>query len=265
MPEDTTPSIAPLAEINLGPSKFEQFLDNNQKTLAVLLAVAVVASAVYIVIRGVEKSREHNAGAALSKATDSAALQDVISNHANTNAAASAKLLLADKQIGDDKKPDAAIKTLQDFIATNTDHPARPTASAKLAAKLMGAGKTAEASTIFQDLVSDPKARYIAPYALICLGDIAKAGGDSAKAESYFNQVKTEFAESSFASIAAERLATVKTKPPVEVEAPAPAPEPQKASPEQKSAEPAATQPAPEKKPESTPAKSDKKDKKAKN
>lgn len=264
MPEDTTPSIAPLAEINLGPSKFEQFLDNNQKTLAVLLAVAVVASAVYIVIRGVEKSREHSAGVALSKADDSAALQDVISNHANTNAAASAKLLLADMQASDNK-PDAAIKTLQDFIATNTDHPAKPTASAKLAAKLMGAGKTAEASTIFQDLVSDPKARYIAPYALICLGDIAKAGGDPAKAESYFNQVKTEFAESSFASIAAERLATVKTKPPVEVEAPAPAPEPQKASPEQKSAEPAATQPAPEKKPESTPAKSDKKDKKAKN
>jgi predicted negative regulator of RcsB-dependent stress response len=264
MPENTTPTIAPLAEINLGPSKFEQFLDNNQKTLAVLLAVAVVASAVYIVIRGVEKSREHSAGAALSKATDSAALQEVISSHANTNAAASAKLLLADMQAGEGKT-DVSIKTLQDFIATNTDHPAKPTASDKLAAKLMSEGKTAEASAIFQDLVSDPKARYIAPYALICLGDIAKAGGDPAKAESYFNQVKTEFAESSFASIAAERLATVKTKPPVEVEAPAPAPEPQKASPEQKSAEPAATQPATEKKPESTPSKSDKKDKKAKN
>lgn len=264
MPEETTPTIAPLAEINLGPSKFEQFLDNNQKTLAVLLAVAVVASAVYIVIRGVEKSREQSAGAALSKAADSAALHDVISNHANTNAAASAKLLLADMQAGEGKT-DASIKTLQDFIATNTDHPAKPTASAKLAAKLMAENKTAEASTIFQDLVSDPKARYIAPYALICLGDIAKAGGDPAKAESYFNQVKTEFAESSFASIAAERLATVKTKPPVEVEAPATAPEPQKASPEQKSAEPAATQPAPEKKPESKPAKSDKKDNKAKN
>ena len=262
MPEDTTPTIAPLAEINLGPSKFEQFLDNNQKTLAVLLAVAVVASAVYIVIRGVEKSREQSAGAALSKAADSAALQEVISNHANTNAAASAKLLLADMQASDNK-PDAAIKTLQDFIATNTDHPAKPTASAKLAAKLMGENKTAEASTIFQDLVSDPKARYIAPYALICLGDIAKAGGDPIKAESFFNQVKTEFPESSFASLAAERLATVKTKPPVEVEAPPT--EQQKTNPEQKSTEPAATQTAPEKKPESTPANSDKKDNKAKN
>jgi predicted negative regulator of RcsB-dependent stress response len=267
MSEDTTPSIAPLAEIHLGPSKFEQFLDNNQKTLAVLLAVAVFAIATYIVIRGVEKSREQSAGVALSKATTPTALQDVISNHANTNAAASAKLLLADMQVGEGKT-DAAIKTLQDFIAANTDHPAKPTASAKLAAKLMSTGKTAEASDIFQDLVADPKARYIAPYALICLGDIAKAGGDPAKAESFFNQVKTEFSESSFASIAVNRLATLKTKPPVEVEPPAPAPEPQKASPEQKSAEPAepaTTQPAPEKKPESKPAKSDKMDKKAKN
>lgn len=264
MPENTTPTNTPLAEINLGPSKFEQFLDNNQKTLAVLFALAVVASAVYIVIRGVEKSREHSAGVALSKAATSAALQDVISNHAKTNAAASAKLLLADMQAGEGKM-DAAIKTLQDFIATNTEHAARPTASAKLAANLMGEGKAAEASAIFQNLVSDPKARYIAPYALICLGDIAKVGGDPAKAESYFNQVKTEFAESSFASIAAERLASVKTKPPVEVDPPAQAPEPQKANTEQKSAEPAATQPATNKKPESTPAKSEKKDNKAKN
>jgi TolA-binding protein len=210
----------------------------------------------------VNKSREQSAGVALSNAKDVTALQELISNHSSTNAAASAKLLLADMQAGEGKTGDA-IKTLQDFIATNTDHPAKTTASAKLAAKLMSENKTAEASAIFQDLVSDPQARYIAPYALICLGDIAKAGGDPAKAESYFNQVKTEFSESSFASMAADRLTTVKTKPPVEVEAPPT--EQQKASPEQKSAEPAATQPAPEKKPEPTPAKPNKKDNKAKN
>lgn len=223
MPEDTTPSVAPLAEINLGPSKFEQFLDNNQKTLAILLAVAVAASAVYIVIRGVEKSREHSAGVALSKATTTSTLQDVISNHANTKAAASAKLLLADMQVGENKT-DVAIKTLQDFIATQNDHPARATASAKLGACLMSQGKNAEASTIFQQIVNDPSARYIAPYALICLGDIAKIGSDTAKAESYFNQVKSDFPESRFIDLANERLKSVKAKPPVEVQPPAPEP-----------------------------------------
>lgn len=221
MPEETTPSVAPLAEINLGPSKFEQFLDNNQKTLAVLLAVAVVASAVYIVIRGVEKSREHSAGAALSKATDSAALREVFSSHANTNAAASAKLLLADMQASEGET-DASIKTLQDFIATHNDHPARATASARLGACLMSQGKNAEASSIFQQIVSDPLARYIAPYALISLGDIAKIGGDTAKAESYFNKVKSEFPESSFINLANERLNSVQAKPPVEVQPAAP-------------------------------------------
>lgn len=221
MPEDTTPSVAPLAEINLGPSKFEQFLDNNQKILVVLFTIAVVASIVYIVMRGVEKSREQSAGVALTKATNTAALQDVINNHANTHAAASAKLLLADMQAAENKA-DAAIKTLQDFISSNADHPARASASAKLGAYLMTQGKTAEASSTFQQIVSDPQARYIAPYALICLGDIAKIGGDTAKAESYFNQVKSDFPESSFTDVANERLNTVKAKPPVEVALPAP-------------------------------------------
>ncbi len=256
MPEDTTPSVAPLAEINLGPSKFEQFLDNNQKTLAILFAVAVAASAVYIVIRGVEKSREHSAGVALSKATTTSTLQDVISNHANTKAAASAKLLLADMQVGENKT-DVAIKTLQDFIATQNDHPARATASAKLGACLMSQGKNAEASTIFQQIVNDPSARYIAPYALICLGDIAKIGGDTAKAESYFNQVKSDFPESRFIDLANERLKSVKAKPPVEVQPPAPEPK------KEAVAQPAPPSPTPT--PAPAPAKSPSKPTKKKN
>jgi predicted negative regulator of RcsB-dependent stress response len=266
MPEDTTPSVAPLAEINLGPSKSEQFLENNQRLLIVLLILITIASAAYIVIQGVEKSREQSAGAVLSKANTPASLQEVINNHANTNAAASAKLLLADMQANEGKN-DAAVQTLKDFIATHSDHAAKPTANAKLASQLMTQGKTAEASAIFQEIADNPTARYIAPYALICLGDIAKAGGDPAKAESYFNRVKTEFSESSFASIATDRIATVKTKAPIEVEPPppAPAPEPQKASPEQKPETPPATAPEADKKPVSKPVKSTNKSKKAKN
>ena len=249
MPEDTSPPITPLAEINLGPSKFEQFLENNQKLLTVLLGLLVVASAAYIVIRGVEKSREQTAGAALSKAVGPTALKEVIDQHANTKASASAKLLLADVQISDGKTDDA-MQTLRDFIANHPNHAAIPTASAKLAAQLMSQGKSAEASTIFQDIVADPSARYIAPYALICLGDIAKAGGDPAKAETHFKQIQTEFPESSFATIAADRLASVYTKAPVEVEPPPPAP----AEPETKPATSPAKTKEPEKKSAPKPA-----------
>jgi hypothetical protein len=108
-----------------------------------------VAIAVYIVTRGVNKSREQSAGVALSNAKNATALQEVIINHANTNAAASAKLLLADMQAGEGKTGDA-IKTLQDFIATNTDHPAKPTASAKLAAKLMSENKMEELNVLYK-------------------------------------------------------------------------------------------------------------------
>lgn len=260
MPEDTTPSAAPLAEISLGPNKFEQFLDRNQKSLAVLLALIVIGSAAYIVLRGVEKSREQSAGAALSKANDLASLQAVGTQHANTKAAASSMLLIADKQWSSNS-PDAAIKTLKEFIASPASHPAKATASAKLASYLMSQGNTAEASTIFQQITSDPEARYIAPYAWICLGDIAKEGNDINKAESSYNKVKSEFPESSFVDLANERLNSVKAKAPVVIEAPAP--EAKKEAPAQPAVAPPAAKPSPT--PAQKPAKSTKKPDKKKN
>jgi predicted negative regulator of RcsB-dependent stress response len=224
MPEDLTSSAAPLAEIPLGPSKLEQFLDRNLKGLIILLCAALLATVVYIVMHGIKTSNERSAGANLSKANDVAALREVVDQHANTNAAESAKLLLADKLWSDGQQSDS-IKTLRDFIATNTNHPAKPTASAKLAAKLMMQGNAAEAVSIFEELSSDPNARYIAPYALICLGDIAKSSGNLPKAENHYNKVKTEFPDSGFANLAHERLTLMKASPPVEIEPPAQAPE----------------------------------------
>ena len=87
----------------------------------------------------------------------------------------------------------------------------------------MQQGKSAEASQVFQDLVSNPQARFIAPYALISLGDIARLAGELDKAEASYNRVKTDFTDSSFAETARRRSATLRAKPPVEIAAP-PAP-----------------------------------------
>ncbi len=223
MPADLPDSPSPLAEISQGPSAFEQFLDKNQKNLivfAILLALAAVALVVY---RGVEKSRQQTAGAALAKADDLAALQAVVKEHAGTQAASSATVLLAERQ-WDAGQQDAAIASLRDFIASSPDHAATPAAQASLGAKLMAQGKSAEAVTRFQQLIDDPKAHYIAPYAMICLGDLAKAAGDLERAESHYNRVKTDFPESTFASTAGKRGASLRAKPPVEVEPPPPAP-----------------------------------------
>ncbi len=235
----------PLAEISQGPNAFEEFLDRNQKNLIALAILLALGTAALVVYRGIETGRQTSAGEALNKAEDLATLQAVISEHAGTKAAQSAVVLLAESQWAD-KKQDAAIETLRGFITANPDHPAHGAAQASLGAKLMAQGKSGEAVDVFQSIVSDPKARYIAPYALISLGDIAKAAGDLTKAEASYNRVKSEFSESAFVETATRRISALKAKAPVEI-APPPAPVAPPAAPGAQPAvvtPPAAVQPA---------------------
>ena len=224
MAADHSESPTPLAEIAHGPGAFEQFLDNNQKSLMILTVVVALGAAGWVVYRGIEKSRQHTAGEQLNKATELAPLQAVVNEHADTNAARSAAILLADQQWKAGQQ-DAAVTTLRALIDSNPDHPALATALSSLASKLMSQGKNADAAALYQQVVDDPNSRYLAPYALICLGDLAKAGGDLERAEVSYNRAKTEFAESGFAETATKRLASLKAKPPVEVEPPPTAPD----------------------------------------
>jgi len=222
MPADPIETPVPLAEISQGPNAFEAFLDRNQKNLIVLAIFLALGTAALVVYRGIETGRQTSAGEAFNKADDLATLQAVINEHAGTKAAQSAVVLLAERQWSDNQK-DAAIETLRGFIAANPNHPAHPAAQASLGAKLMAQGKSGDATDIFQSLASDPKARYIAPYAMISLGDLAKVAGDLTKAEASYNRVKSEFSESAFVETATRRISALKAKAPVEIEPP-PAP-----------------------------------------
>ncbi len=214
----------PLAEISQGPNAFEAFLDRNQKSLIALAILLALGTAALVVYRGIEQSRQDTAGEAFNKASDLAALEAVIKENPGTNAAQSAEVLLAEQQWKAGQQ-DAAVSTLQHFLTANPDHPAHPAAQASLGAKLMAQGKNEDAIRIFQDAVEDPKARYIAPYALISIGDIARASGDLEKAENSYLRVNTDFSGSPFSETATKRIATLKAKPPVEIEPPPAAPE----------------------------------------
>ncbi len=215
-------SSLPPVEALQGPGGFEAFLERNQKGVAALAVLIVVGAVGLVIYRGVEKSRQETAGAALNKASDLASYQAVVTGNAGTKAAGSAMVLLANAQWTDGKQ-DEAIGTLRKFIAEFPDHAAIPTAKANLGAKLLAQGKSGDAAKVFDEIVADPAARYIAPFALISLGDIARAAGDLTKAEASYNKVKNDFPGSDFADNANRRLAILKTKPPVEIEAP-PAP-----------------------------------------
>jgi predicted negative regulator of RcsB-dependent stress response len=224
MAADPPQSPTPLAEISQGPGAFEEFLDRNQKSLIVFTVLLVIAAAALVVYRGVEKSRQHTAGAELSKAGDLGSLQEVINGHPGTLAAHSAAILLADSQWKDGRQDDA-VTTLREFIDSNPDHPALATARAGLGSKLMSQGKNADAAVLFQEIVDDTRSRYLVPFAMISLGDLAKAAGDNARAETLYQRAKADFPESGFAGTAGERLASLNAKPPLEVDAPPPIPD----------------------------------------
>lgn len=222
MSADLKESPVPLAEISQGPNAFEAFLDRNQKGIAVFAVLLALGAIALVVQRGLETNRQEDAGAALVKAEDLASLQAVVDGHKGTHAAGSSMVLLADSQWTAGKK-DEAVGTLRKFISENPEHTAVPTAKASLGAKLMAQGKSGDAVKIFEELVSDPAAAYIAPFALVSLGDIAKAEGDLTKAESSYVKVKNDFPDSNFTETATRRIAILKAKPPVEI-APPPAP-----------------------------------------
>jgi len=224
MADETSDIPRPLAEISHGPSAFEAFLDRNQKGMIVLGIALVAATAGWIVYEGIRDGAEKSAGAILSKSEGLPELQELVKNHGGTAAAGSAQLVIAAKQweAGDQ---DAAIETLRAFIAGGGDHPALATARASLASRLMQQGKNDEAAALFREVSDDPAAKFIAPYALISLGDIAKAAGKLDEAEQSFKRVQDEFSESPLASMAGQHLRMLRFKAPAEVEPP-PAPAP---------------------------------------
>ncbi|MDA0768543.1 MAG: tetratricopeptide repeat protein, partial [Verrucomicrobia bacterium] len=168
---------APLGEITHGPSHFEQFLDKNQmKLILVILAIAVALSA-YIVVTELKKDEDHSAGEALSGAYsaegesyDLAALRDVMESFKNSPSAGSAELLLAQEQ-WDAQNREESVQTLRDFLANNPEHAARPNALIALANRLLVLEKKDEAIKNFQDVIDHPNGRYLAPFALLTLGD----------------------------------------------------------------------------------------------
>jgi predicted negative regulator of RcsB-dependent stress response len=226
MADDPQQHSAPLAEISLGPSSFELFLDRHQKSLLVLLILLILGVAGFVVYRGIEDSVRITAGNELYRANDAAALQKVISEHSKTPAGATARILLAEKQWSDGQQV-AAIETLQSFLAESPGHPGIPSAKAALAAKLMAQGKAAEAASAFEDLIDDPASAYLAPYALLSLGDMALAGGDKEKAKRSYERAQSEFPNSGFSQKITQRIAALDASLPVEIDPPAaPAPDP---------------------------------------
>lgn len=222
---------APIAEIDLGPSKLDQFLENNQTKLIILAILVGIGVVAYVIYDGLAQAKANDAGAALLSSQQSDDYEKVIKTWPESNAAASARLLLADIQWSDSE--DDSIATLEAFIASHPEHPSIGTAKTSLGLRLLDQGKTDEAREILTEVAENNTYSYIAPMAAIALGDISKAAGNTAQASEWYEKAQLDEAGygNAFQSLASARLILVNAKPPQKIKPTLPKTETQKLTP----------------------------------
>ena len=200
----------PIAEIEQGPSKFEEFLDKNQKKLVILAILIFLGVLAYVFMSGLEKKKAADAGAAFMQATDEESFNKIITDHSSSPAAGTAAIAIAQLRTTDDDRTAA----LNHFIDTYPDHPGVPAKLLELALIQINAGKNSDAENTLNKLISNDKSAFLAPRAKIALADIAASQNELEKAEQIYTEIK-ESKNAHFSDIAAQRLTYLKAKDPV--------------------------------------------------
>lgn len=199
----------PIAELDQGPSKFEEFLEKNQKKLVILAILIFLGVLAYVFITGLEKKQAADAGAAFMQATDKEALEKIITDHKSSKAAGTAAMAIAQLRTTDDDR----IAALNHFINTYPEHPGVPAKLLELALIQMNAGNNGDAEDSLNKLISNDKSAFLAPRAKIGLADIAASNNELEKAEEIYTEVKDS--QTHFSNVAAERLLYLKAAEPV--------------------------------------------------
>ncbi|MGJ8658137.1 MAG: tetratricopeptide repeat protein [Akkermansiaceae bacterium] len=212
-------SPIPIAELEHGPSKFEEFLDKNQKKLIILAILIFLGVLAYVFITGLEKKNATEAGAAFMQATDEEALNKIITDYSSSPAAGTAAMAIAQLRTTDDDRTAA----LNHFIDNYPDHPGVPAKLLELALIQMNSGNNNDASDTLNKLISNDKSAFLAPRAKIAIADIAASNNELDKAEQIYTEIKDS--QTHFSQVAAERLLYLKAQEPELVKkAPAPTP-----------------------------------------
>ena len=215
----------PIAEIDHGPSKFDQFLENNQKKLVILALVIFLGVVAYVFFKEYNKMQNENAGALLTEAENEEQYSKVIEEYPGQTAAGTAAYKIATLRTSDDD----AIDAYNHFITTYPEHPMIPLAEFNLAQRQVNTGNIAEATVTLEALIDSENVDFIIPKAKIALGDIALVNGKKEQAEALYNEA-ISFNESKHAYVgeAQTKINYISASKPAVVDAP---PEPIKPQP----------------------------------
>jgi predicted negative regulator of RcsB-dependent stress response len=199
----------PIAELDQGPSKFEEFLEKNQTKLFILAALIFVGVLSYVFSVEYTKKNAAEAGAAFMQATDEESYNKIITEHSSGPAAGTAAMAIAQFRSTDDDRSAA----LNYFIDNYPDHPGVPAKLLELALIQMNTGKNGDAELTLNKLISNDQSTFLIPIAKITLADIAASNNEFDKSEQIYTEVKNSNAH--FSNVAAMRLLYLNAKDPV--------------------------------------------------
>ncbi|MDO4220856.1 MAG: tetratricopeptide repeat protein [Akkermansia sp.] len=197
--------IKAIGEIELGPSKHEQFLnDHYKKLLWGGIALGIAAGCTIAYFSG-KNDRQHRAAAevvaamkadepgkvATVEAYDAKALELLQSEYAGTPAAATGELLAGISLLRNGGDKAQAINHLENVAAATPNNMLKARALAAIATDYMADGKDEDATKTWQRVAQLPENPYTA-LAYVCLGDIAKSTGDKEAARAHYEQAKAK-------------------------------------------------------------------------
>lgn len=248
--DDETGTLSPeeikaIGEIELGPSKQEQFLNKHYKKLIVGGVALMVAVSAGICISSFY--RQHNdagsyelfsaakvrttGNAADPAAYDSKVLATVLDEYSDTDAAATAALMEGLSLLQGEGTSENGISRLEGIAASTQNEFVRARSLAAIASYYMGEGKTEQAAAAWKKVSQLPANAYTA-LAYVSLGDLARNAGDMEMARTYYDLLAKECPTSMLtrSQVAEMRLLVLNADDPEPVK-PLPTVQPQQLSP----------------------------------
>jgi tetratricopeptide (TPR) repeat protein len=210
MPVASTLSQDPALEAHL-------FWFRYRRELLMAIGIIVLALLVFAGYWLYQNRRDAAAAELLAGAHDANAYQQVIDRYENTDAGATAYLLLADADRKAAKYAEANA-VLQKFIEKHPKHDFVATARTAIAANLISLGRNDEALAAYQRVAADYPMSFEAPFALMSQVTLLKAKNQNDAARRICETVLTQYRDSIWASQAMQELRMLK---PPEIE-PAP-------------------------------------------
>jgi len=217
MADHLTPSKPPVAVLEYEPSAFENLLIQHKPKLILVGLLAILGTTAYWGQRLWSEHKQKEAALSFVRAETVADLKKTAADHGSEAGAGSALVLAASLLSAD--RPGEAVDTLKEFISKFPNHPLRDLAAFRIGDYLLQSPDKAGAEKELETVAATGS--IYAPIALLRLGDLKWAAGDTEAAKKFYDKILTTpaFAGSPVRAEAQTRVdSKIKQKPPVLVD-----------------------------------------------